>query len=265
MRLRPIPTRTKIQLRAQKKALAKPVPHSAANEDQYSRELESVAEDITQETSRTVTPVLKATLAGASVSILVEALDVVAAKLRQIRAVAFPMAKAMVLREDRHNERMTNQSLGIGFGDFSLRTLVMNEGIERVLAARVAENVGLIQSIPEKYMTDLSTAVFEAVSGGDTYENVTAEIERIGQMTHKRALRVARDQVAKANGALTQIRQTNLGVTEYVWQTAQDERVRPSHRIKHGQVFRWDTPPPDTGHPGQDYLCRCIAIGIIPL
>ena len=28
---------------------------------------------------------------------------------------------------------------------------------------------------------------------------------------------------------------------------------------KDGKTFRWDTPPDDTGHPGEDYGCRCTA------
>ena len=55
------------------------------------------------------------------------------------------------------------------------------------------------------------------------------------------------------------MRQKEAGVTEYIWQTAGDERVRPNHRSKDGKKFKWSNPPADTGHPGQDYQCRCVA------
>lgn len=45
----------------------------------------------------------------------------------------------------------------------------------------------------------------------------------------------------------------------YVWRTQRDERVRPSHRMNDGRIFSWSDPP-DTGHPGEDYNCRCEAI-----
>ena len=51
-----------------------------------------------------------------------------------------------------------------------------------------------------------------------------------------------------------QIRET----AQYVWHTAQDEKVRQTHRANDGHLFSWDEPPP-TGHPGQDYNCRCAA------
>lgn len=44
----------------------------------------------------------------------------------------------------------------------------------------------------------------------------------------------------------------------YVWRTKLDDKVRPSHAANHGKIFSWDNPP-DTGHPGEDYGCRCEA------
>lgn len=46
--------------------------------------------------------------------------------------------------------------------------------------------------------------------------------------------------------------------THYIWRTQGDENVRPSHAANNGPVFAWDDPPP-TGHPGEDYGCRCTA------
>lgn len=39
--------------------------------------------------------------------------------------------------------------------------------------------------------------------------------------------------------------------------------MRPTHRANDGRVFTWDDPP-DTGHPGEDYNCRCAADPYIP-
>ncbi len=46
--------------------------------------------------------------------------------------------------------------------------------------------------------------------------------------------------------------------THYIWRTRRDGKVRPSHAANNGKIFAWDTPPP-TGHPGEDYGCRCTA------
>ena len=44
----------------------------------------------------------------------------------------------------------------------------------------------------------------------------------------------------------------------YVWRTQEDEKVRVSHQENDGKVCYRDSPP-KTGHPGQDYHCRCTA------
>lgn len=40
--------------------------------------------------------------------------------------------------------------------------------------------------------------------------------------------------------------------------TRHDGKVRASHAANDGKIFAWDNPPP-TGHPGEDYGCRCTA------
>ncbi len=46
--------------------------------------------------------------------------------------------------------------------------------------------------------------------------------------------------------------------THYTWRTRGDGKVRSSHAANDGRVFAWDNPPA-TGHPGEDYGCRCVA------
>ena len=46
---------------------------------------------------------------------------------------------------------------------------------------------------------------------------------------------------------------------QYVWRTRNDDKVRLSHRANDGHVFDWSAPP-DTGHPGSEYGCRCQAV-----
>ncbi len=46
--------------------------------------------------------------------------------------------------------------------------------------------------------------------------------------------------------------------THYIWRTRNDRKVRPSHAANDGKIFAWSNPPA-TGHPGEDYGCRCTA------
>lgn len=46
--------------------------------------------------------------------------------------------------------------------------------------------------------------------------------------------------------------------TYYIWHTQEDSKVRPTHAANDDQIFSWDDPPA-TGHPGEDFNCRCWA------
>ncbi len=145
----------------------------------------------------------------------------------------------------------------------NLETIVQNEGLEDILVATTRENVGLIRSIPDEYFKKIETMVFTSTTQGNTAGSMIKQLREIGKVTTSRAKLIARDQSSKLNSALSQQRQQNLGVEEYVWRTSGDERVRDNHRSKNGKTFRWDNPPKDTGHPGQDIQCRCVAQPII--
>ncbi len=144
-----------------------------------------------------------------------------------------------------------------------LNNIVQGEGLENILYATTRENVALIKTIPEEYFKKIEGAVFRGTTQGRTASSMIQQIQEIGKVTENRARVIARDQSSKLNSALNQQRSQNLGVEEYVWRTAGDERVRDSHKSKNGKVFRWDDPPKDTGHPGQDIQCRCVAQAII--
>jgi SPP1 gp7 family putative phage head morphogenesis protein len=94
---------------------------------------------------------------------------------------------------------------------------------------------------------------------------VSKEISARFGVSQRRAAFIARDQVAKLNGDLTRLRQTDLGIDNYIWRTSLDERVRPGHAQLEGMRQSWDKPPivdPKTGrraHPGGDFNCRCTA------
>lgn len=44
----------------------------------------------------------------------------------------------------------------------------------------------------------------------------------------------------------------------YVWETVGDDKVRPSHAARDGDVFSWNQSP----RPGEEYGCRCSAVTI---
>lgn len=49
----------------------------------------------------------------------------------------------------------------------------------------------------------------------------------------------------------------------YIWRTKGDDKVRDRHKERDGKVFNWHIPP-EGGHPGEDYNCRCWAEPYVP-
>lgn len=123
----------------------------------------------------------------------------------------------------------------------------------------VKTNVDLITSIPEKHFEEIRGIVADAWQKGTNVDVLTKKFQERFGVSQWRARLIARDQVSKLNGQLNMLRQTDQGITHYVWRTSLDERVRETHKSKEGERFAWAEPPDDTGHPGNDYQCRCTA------
>jgi len=129
-------------------------------------------------------------------------------------------------------------------------------------------NARLIRSIRDVSIDHISSLLTEALSSGARWEVVARQLRARYktknfhpqyQKDKNRIRFIARDQVSKLNGQLTQLRQVDSGVSSYIWRTSLDERVRKSHKAHEFKKFRWDNPPAGTGHPGNDFQCRCTA------
>jgi len=125
------------------------------------------------------------------------------------------------------------------------------------------QNAQLITSIPEQDLLQVSGIVERGLQEGQRFTEVAKDIQKRFGITRRRANLISRDQTTKLNASLTKLRQESAGITEYIWSTAGDERVRPTHKANNGKKFKWDDPPKVTGHPGTDINCRCVAIPVM--
>ena len=67
------------------------------------------------------------------------------------------------------------------------------------------------------------------------------------------------DAASRYVGEASEFRQEDIGIDSYGWLSRRDGDVRDTHLENDGQTFRWGLPPIETGPPGADYNCRCIA------
>lgn len=150
-------------------------------------------------------------------------------------------------------------SLGVDVNPF-----LMDAQTQVVLQMRIRENVELIKSVPAKFHDELIVKMTETIEKhGFDQQQITKTLNNRFAVAGNRAKLIARDQVSKTIGSLTRVRNQQIGIQEYEWVTSHDERVRSSHAMLSGTRHRWDTPPPETGHPGHSIQCRCVARPII--
>lgn len=142
-------------------------------------------------------------------------------------------------------------------------------GVEDAIAEARAWNLDLVDRAGNGYFDDVVDVLTDPANEGLRVEELRDLLLKRGSVSESRAQLIAVDQTLKLHASLTEVRQTEAGVTSYRWSTSLDERVRPMHAELEGQAFDWDDPPitnedGDTNHPGNDYRCRCLALPIIP-
>ncbi len=136
-------------------------------------------------------------------------------------------------------------------------------GMAGLLARARDENIALVERAHRAYAASVRDIVGDPENFGLRVEDLKSKLLERGDVSESRAELIARDQTLKLNGQITATRQQAAGVDRYVWSTSGDDRVRESHAEKEGQTFEWSNPPADTGHPGQDFQCRCVAIPVV--
>jgi SPP1 gp7 family putative phage head morphogenesis protein len=140
-------------------------------------------------------------------------------------------------------------------------------GVSKMVPAFRKENVGLVGTM----LDDEKRALEELLAdgAGRSIESLSADIEERFGITSRHADLIAADQCLKLNADVAHERMARAGITEFVWTTAGDERVRTSHDDLDGETFSFDDPPVtnedgDTNLPGGDFQCRCVSYPIVP-
>lgn len=211
----------------------------------------------------------------------VVALGALNQQLEKWRRVLGPSIKGIaakwVAMTDERDRRKLEASLAKALG-VPAAAIFDEQPVKDVVELMGVEATHLITTIPEVYHSKVQEAVMQsyqqiALPDG---QDLISYISSLEDMTYERAKTIAVDQTNKMHSMVTQARQSALGIEEYIWRTAKDQRVvgNPSglypvgnpkhgnHFEREGKVFRWDEPPAD-GHPGWAIRCRCHAEPII--
>lgn len=134
--------------------------------------------------------------------------------------------------------------------------------------AMVQANVGLIQSIPERYLDEVEYLVMECVQNGSDMHALREHLEHRYGLTRKRAAFIARDQNHKVFARLAINEAVESGFYFGIWRHSRGGREpRESHVKADGEVFELSKGCLIDGeyiYPGEEINCRCVFEVFIP-
>jgi SPP1 gp7 family putative phage head morphogenesis protein len=155
---------------------------------------------------------------------------------------------------------------------------VMGVDIKQLLAKDIAKpqvNALILESIQwtkklrDETLESFTAGTLRSMSLGKDLDEVMSEFKGTASKRKNHAKFIARNQVANFNAMTNKLRHQKLGITEGIWETSSDERVRECHRVRDGKVFKlseglYSSCDGKNLFPGTDYQCRCTYQAIIP-
>jgi SPP1 gp7 family putative phage head morphogenesis protein len=186
-------------------------------------------------------------------------------KIPDIRAGSLEAAVGVSVNVDNTLRRQIESVTGI---DPHLPQSGIAEALEEFTEASILR----VRNLTDETYANIKKLVMTELEEGARPDEIAAKLQSQFEVAKRHAQLIANDAVGKYHGAQTQLRQTQLGITDYTWATSKDRKVRPYHRALEGTQQKWAEPPvvnPTTGkraHPGFDthfYACRCSAIPVI--
>jgi SPP1 gp7 family putative phage head morphogenesis protein len=135
--------------------------------------------------------------------------------------------------------------------------------------ASLQENVGLIRSIPEKYLQQVEGVVMRSYSSGRDLGAMVKDLKQLYPAASHRAELIARDQSNKANAVVNRARQMELGITEAIWMHSHaGKNPRPDHVAANGKRYKIADGCLISGNyilPGTEINCRCTSRPVLPI
>ena len=170
-----------------------------------------------------------------------------------------------------------------------------------VLEAAIDTATNNLNNINETLLNDIRNEISSGLQSGDRWEEIGRRLTRSFTRAAKegeaqtpfrkafnRAKFQARNTVGTALGKINEERQVSAGIDLYIWQTAEDERVRETHvdlgtdvnggipglhawrpgvRFNGEEIPVASDPKFNNGaptFPGEPFNCRCVALPFIP-
>lgn len=179
--------------------------------------------------------------------------------------------RRMVERSLRNSATTLKTSLKEMAGNVTLKTDILTSELSDVVTASIAEAVGLIKRVPEKYLGQVQGDVMRSITSGTSLE---ASLDKQGVMIRNWSKNTAMDQTRKVYNSINRDRMQAVGVKKFEWlHSGGSNQPREYHKAQwpqglNGGIFSFDDLPVidkrtgERGIPGQAPNCHCVMIPV---
>lgn len=143
-----------------------------------------------------------------------------------------------------------------------LRDAIGNTPVGHVAQNIMYRQIELMKSLPleaAERIREIQDRAMQAVISGERPDALYQMIMESGNVAAGRARMIARTEIGRATGALTQARALSIGSEGYWWRI-EGSGTRPSHKKMRDKFVYWHSPPTLdglTGHAGCLPNCQC--------
>ncbi len=171
----------------------------------------------------------------------------------------------------KYSDNSLQSSLKQLSGGLSLNTSVVPKGMEEVTQALIDENVSVIKSIPEEYLSKVSQSVMRSISSGEGLKSLIPDLQKYTDQSYRKVKNIAVDQTHKAYNSINKQKMQALGVKKFKWiHSGGGQFPRKSHMAISGNIYSFDNLPlkgeegfVNGQYPGQAIHCGCTMTPII--
>ena len=263
-----------------KELIATPVSATRSDELIYQRKLMVLAREMSKAVRTELLPYLKANEAAYVIDAVSDDVEKIIDTLQERFAVvinagfaentATSVVNGIETKTTRKFVRSVRTITGI---DPSF--MLASEGLTDFVNGQINKNVQLIKSLPEEYFKDISTIVNNGSLSGARSDTIAKQITaKTGSTDSKlvnRIKTIARNEVQTITSQINLRRSEALGITEGIYRTSEDEKVRKCHKELNGVRYKlnkgaWSPTCEKWIQPGiTDINCRCRYSPVIEL
>lgn len=272
------PKRKKWVSERNKKLLkGKRLSYNASQRAKYEAELINLVNRMTTKTKREIiklfnTPAAKQFAMDADIA---SQARILTNKLtKQFNTLFNNKAWSLAERMLRGASRESSSSLGISLkelsGGLTIKTNSIPANLKTIIKATTTENVALIKSIGEEYLSKVQKTVMRSITNGEGLKTLVPELEKYEGISKRHAKNVATDQTRKAYNSMNKARMEKVGVKKFEWvHSGGGQRPREDHIAMSGNIYSFDDPPiidkktGERGIPGQAINCGCTMVPVI--